>query len=92
VHPGLAAGARAQSAPVGAYAENEFRQQVTHPMKNLRDTVAAAFMLTRITHHGKLWYRTPISDAKGIIAALADGSTACYTDRKAQFRNLCGSV
>jgi hypothetical protein len=31
------------------------------------------------------------ADAKGIIAALADGSTACYTDRKPKFRILCVS-
>ena len=49
-------------------------------------------MLTRITRHGKLWHGKEVTEAKGIIAALADGSTACYADRKPEFRILCGSI
>ena len=33
-----------------------------------------------------------VTEAKGIIAALANESTACYTDRKPKFRILCGSI
>ena len=46
----------------------------------------------RIRCHNKSWHGTQVTDAKGIIAALAHGSTACYTDKKPMFRILCGSV
>jgi hypothetical protein len=53
---------------------------------------AEVFRLTRIRRHDIGWYGKQWAEAKGIIAALADGSTVCYTDRKPDLRILCGSV
>jgi len=49
-------------------------------------------MPIRIRRHDKSWHGTQVTEAKWIIAALADGSRACYTDRKPKFRILCWSV
>jgi hypothetical protein len=54
--------------------------------------VAEVFMLTRIRRHDRLRHGTQVTEANGIIATVADGSTACYTDRKPKFRILCGSI
>ena len=54
--------------------------------------VAAVFMLTRIRRHDIPWHGTQWTEAKGIAAALADGSTACCTDRKPSLCISCGSV
>jgi hypothetical protein len=35
-------------------------------------------MQIRIRRHNKSWHGTQVTEAKGIIAALAHGSTACY--------------
>jgi hypothetical protein len=50
---------------------------------------AEVFVLTRIRRHDKLRHGTKVTDAEGIIAAPADASTPCYTDRKPTFRMLC---
>jgi len=49
-------------------------------------------MPIRMRRHDKPWHGTQVTEAKWIIAALADGSTVCYTDRKPQFCILCGSI
>lgn len=49
-------------------------------------------MPIRIRRQDKTWHGTQVTETKGIIAALADGSTACYADRKPKFRILCGSI
>jgi len=53
---------------------------------------AEVFMPIRIKRHDKSWQGTQVTEARGTIAALADGSTACYAGRKPKFRILCGSV
>ena len=46
----------------------------------------------RIRRHNNSWHETQVTGAKGLIAALADGSTACYTGSKPKFGILCGSI
>jgi len=54
--------------------------------------VAEVFVLTRLRRHDKLWHGAQVTEVKGTIVALADGSRACYTERKPKFRTLCGSI
>ena len=49
-------------------------------------------MPVRIRRHDQSWHGAQVTDAKGIIAALADRSTACYTGTKPKFRILCRSI
>ena len=56
------------------------------------EAIAEVFMPIRIRRHNNSWHETQVTEANGIIAALADRSTACYTGRKPKFRILYGSI
>jgi len=49
-------------------------------------------MPIRIRRHDNNREETRVTDSEGISADLSDESTACYTDRKLNFRALCESI
>ena len=56
------------------------------------EAIAGAFMPIRMRRQDKSWHGAQVAEAKGITAAMGDGSRALYTDRKPKLRILCVSI
>ena len=62
---------------------------VSSPVNRLR---SESSMPIHIRRHDNKRQETQVIDSEGSNADLSGGSTACYIDRKPNFRALCGSI
>ena len=68
---------------------NQSPAAVRHPVARLS---SESFMPIRIRRHDSKRQETQGTHSERTNADLSGGSTACYTDRKPNFRALCGSL